>query len=366
MEEKEKKKPLDIIRNYWWVLSILMAICAILSMFFPVLTYEIREAVYDNLTEERLSKVDYVYSMNLISYFTTGFKLNYMMYITLGIIFAGIGFVVGGIFKKELRIVGGIAFLLAICFIVLFGEFFSADINEVMTYAKVVGTTYDPATQTFVASFHGASISWGSAIVIIFLSLAFATTVFTDVKSTTRQIAEEGVLISAAFVLNFIKIPIGPSGGSINFQMLPLMIIALRHGPIHGFISGGVIYGLLSCLTDGYGFACYPFDYLIGFGSVGIMGLFRNFIFSEEQKTYNFKGLLFIFIGGTLSTFVRYFGSNVSSIVIYGLDLRGALIYNSFYIPLSGLIAIIPLMALYKPLIDINRRFPVKRETISA
>ena len=132
-------------------------------------------------------------------------------------------------------------------------------------------------------------------------------------------------------VLNLIKIPVGPTGGSINFQMLPLMIIALRHGPQHGFIAGGIIYGLLTCLTDGYGFACYPFDYLIGFGSVAVMGFFRKFIFAKEQNNYNVKGILFILLAGALSTAVRYIGSNVSSIVVYGYTLEAALAYNAFY-----------------------------------
>ena len=211
-------------------------------------------------------------------------------------------------------------------------------------------------------SLHGVDVSWGTALGIAFSSLAFASTTLVDVRRTTRQIAEEGVLISLAFVLNFIKIPVGATGGSINFQMLPLMFLALRLGPAHGFIAGGIVYGLLTCLTDGYGFACYPFDYLIGFGSVGVMGFFRKFIFSPEQKGFNFKGAFFIFVGGVLSTLVRYIGSNVSSIVVYGLDLKGALVYNSFYIPLSGVAAIVPLLLIYGPLIKLNERFPVDED----
>ena len=119
------------------------------------------------------------------------------------------------------------------------------------------------------------------------------------------EIAENGILIAMAFGLNFIKIPVGATGGSINFQMLPLMIIALRRGPASGLICGGILFGLLTCLTDGYGFACYPFDYLIGFGSVAVMGFFRPFIFGQNQKGYNFKGEAFLLLAGVLSTFIR-------------------------------------------------------------
>ena len=163
-----------------------------------------------------------------------------------------------------------------------------------------------------------------------------------------------------AFILNIIKIPVGVSGGSINFQMLPLMVIALRHGAQRGLLAGGIVYGLLTCLTDGYGFATYPFDYLIGFGSVAVLGLFRKQIFGEKQEGYNLKGLLFIFLGGTIMTIIRFIGSNVSSIVVYGYSLEAALAYNVLYIPLSGLVSTVALMLLYSPLIRINKHYSVK------
>ena len=92
------------------------------------------------------------------------------------------------------------------------------------------------------------------------------------------------------------------------------------------------------------------------------MGFFRKFIFSKEQNTYNFKGIIFILIAGLLSTVVRYIGSNVSSIVVYGYTLKAALEYNAFYIPLSGLVATLAFIAIYGPLIKINKRYPIVRE----
>lgn len=359
-EEKRTNPIVDFFRKNMWVLTVIFAVCAILITFLPVLKYEIRETVYDSATGDRLFKTDYTYRMNLISYFSTGFTYNFSFFITIGMVAIGGILAFVGKFKKELTTISGIFFLLALCFFILSKEFFSAEGNNIMDNAKIVGTVYDEATQTFDASFHGAYLSWGSAFAITFCALAFSTTNFGTIRHTTKEIAEEGVLISLAFVLNFIKIPVGVSGGSINFQMLPLMIIALRHGPAHGLIAGGIVYGLLTCLTDGYGFVCYPFDYLIGFGSVAVMGLFNKLIFGKGQKRYNFLGLLFIFVGGVLSTLVRYVGSNLSSIVVYGLTLKEALIYNSIYIPLSGLISIVAIMVLYQPLIMINKRFPAR------
>ena len=92
------------------------------------------------------------------------------------------------------------------------------------------------------------------------------------------------------------------------------------------------------------------------------MGLFRKLIFSKKYDTYNVPGELFILLGGILATFVRYIGSNVSSMVVYGYTLQAALAYNAFYIPLSGLAAVAMVMAVYGPLYKINKRFPVGKQ----
>ena len=75
--------------------------------------------------------------------------------------------------------------------------------------------------------------------------------------ANAKTIAEDGILYRRCLALDFIRIPLQVEG-SINFQMLPLMIIALRRGPAHGFIAGGIVYGLISCLKDGYGFLHLP------------------------------------------------------------------------------------------------------------
>jgi len=368
MEEKTPhtfwEKVGNFLKNHAWLFAIGSAVLAIAFLFLPIISYEIRESVYDLVSGERVSKVDYVYNMNLIDYFTTNFKLNFTIYITLGLIVIGCVFVALSRIKKQLIAAGGLFFLLSMCMFILAKEFFQAEENAVMEYAKIVGD-YDPLTQSLDASLHGVNLSWGSTLGIAFSNIAFAFTMAENEKRTVREIVEEGVLISLAFVLNFIKIPVGPTGGSINFQMLPLMIIALRHGPQHGFIAGGIIFGLLTCLTDGYGFACYPFDYLIGFGSVAVMGFFRNFIFGKDQDTYNLKGILFILLASILSTAVRYIGSTVSSIVVYKYSLKAALAYQAYYIPLSGLIATLAFIAMYGPLIKINKTYPIKKDAAS-
>lgn len=193
-----------------------------------------------------------------------------------------------------------------------------------------------------------------------FLSLILGTNV---IAFTTKDLAEMGILVAASVGLNFLKIvQIGGQGGSINFQMLPLFILALRRGPLKGFLGAGIAQGLITCLTDGWGIATYPFDYLVGIGSACILGFFSPLILGPNQKTYNFKGELFLFIGASAATLMRFIGSTASSIVIYGASFQFAVTYNAIYIPVSGAISIAVIMAIYGPFLKINRRYPVINE----
>ena len=182
-----------------------------------------------------------------------------------------------------------------------------------------------------------------------------------DIKFTTRDITESGVLIAAALALNFIKLFPAPTGGSVNLQMLPLFILAIRRGPVKGFIGCGIVYGLISCLTDGYGFAFFPFDYLLAFGGASFLGFFSNHVLSEEKTTYNLKGELMLFVGGVGATFIRFVGGTISSMLFYSYPLDAAMLYNVGYVFISGGIALAVLMALYGPLLKINKLYPPQK-----
>ena len=181
---------------------------------------------------------------------------------------------------------------------------------------------------------------------------------------TTRDITESGVLIAIALGLNFIKLFPAPTGGSVNLQMLPLFYLALRRGPLKGFIGCGIVYGIISCLTDGWGFAYFPFDYLLGFGGASFMGYFSKYIFSDEVKNYNIKGEVFLFIGGVGATIIRFIGGTVSSMIFYSLDIASAMLYNVGYVFISGGMALAILMVLYGPLIRVHKRFPPQKHEV--
>ena len=87
------------------------------------------------------------------------------------------------------------------------------------------------------------------------------------------------------------------------------------------------------------------------------MGFFKPLILGKDQTGYNIKGEIWILVGGILSTAMRFVGHCVSSIVFFGLDVPGALIYNAAYVFISGGIALAVLMAMYGPLVKVNLYF---------
>jgi len=347
MDEQVGKK--TFFQKWGWLIVLGLALLAIGFLFTPLLTYVTRVKNGDE-------KIDTSHVVNIVTLMTNS-SITHVWYgiLTFAIFCIATILVVVGPFTKKAKdglIVGGIfAFLIGICMLFLNRELFD--------YYALNGKDWSP----MIENYHKTKTAWGAGVSISFASLAcllsLGLTSYGE-SITVRSMAEDGVLIAFAFVLNFVKLPIQAEGGSVNFQMLPLMLIALRHGPAQGFICGGLIYGLLTCLTDGYGLATYPFDYLIGFGSVAVMGFFRSKIFVPGQKKYTVKGEFFLLLAGVLATLIRYIGSTVSSIVLYAYTLKAALAYNIVYIPVSGAISLALIMALYGPLCRLNTAFPVK------
>lgn len=333
----EKK---NFFMEWGYILSAIFSLLGLLFLFAPLVALE------THVLDSEETVVNTLGFVGLCSYEYGGGWLVISIFILL--VISIILTLASGVFKKRSsNILTAALFcnIIGICGVILVKDVFISYASNDSLYVE-------------------ASAAWGVAAVIICLTLGafFALTGTKYGKETSvRDMAEDAVLVATAFVLNFIKFFQMPTGGSVNLQMLPLMIIAIRKGPAHGFFAAGIIYGLLTCLTDGYGFYCYPFDYLIAFGSVAIMGFFRPWILGENQKTYNLKGILMIFISGILATTIRFFAGCVSSIVFWGSNFGEAALYNVGYVYVSGALAIAVLIALYGPLCRLEKAFPSKK-----
>ena len=333
-EEKNEKRPgfRGFLDQNYGILAGIFGLLAVASFFLPFIEYS-----------TKINGVKTYYSVDLLDVFHHNYPYGWTIHmavilITLGMLFSFFSFLF-----KEADVIAGFCYLL--------GLILSIFLREIFTNNNIEG-------------FRSASFTRGMASIFFFLAVATSICFIWStkkVKFSISSICEDGLLVAAAFALNFAKVDLIAGAGSFNLQMLPLFFIALRRGAFHSFLCGGIVYGLISCFTDGWGFQTYPFDYLIGFGSIAILSLFRKFIISKGQTKINFKGELFLAIGCILSTFVRLVGSTLSSMIIYKYDFVNALAYNLTYIPLSGVVAMLILMVGYKFIINFNRHFPTTK-----
>lgn len=178
-------------------------------------------------------------------------------------------------------------------------------------------------------------------------------------KLTVREITEMSMLVALAIVLDipFLKIKVGANGGSISLTMIPLFILALRFGPLKGFVSIGIVYAFLAFIQDAEPFYSIPFDYILGFGSIAIIGFFKPFIIKEK---ITLSGILFMCLGVILGCVGRLLSSTISSVLFYKVTFIEGLIYNILYIgPVCGVV-LAAMLLLYKPILLVNQRYPLR------
>lgn len=179
---------------------------------------------------------------------------------------------------------------------------------------------------------------------------------------SVKDIAEIAILCALAIVLDrFVRIGVGATGGSINISMVPLYIIALRHGWFKSLIAGGFVYGFITCLLDGYGLQTYPLEYLVAFGSICILGLFARKI-NELCKLENKKNVIIsylIMIGCiSIAAVIRFLCASIDSVILWELDWIGAFAYNAPYVFISAA-GVCVIMCILLPSIKMtNNTFP--------
>lgn len=130
--------------------------------------------------------------------------------------------------------------------------------------------------------------------------------------SRTRVLVEVAILVAMAFVLEFTFsfLPKMPQGGRIGISMLPLVVIAWRHGVVQGWV-GGIVFGLLNLMLDGilYHWGSFFLDYTIAFGLVGMTGFFKPLI----------KDHVVVFSASIITAFIlRFISSVLSGVVLFG------------------------------------------------
>ena len=154
-------------------------------------------------------------------------------------------------------------------------------------------------------------------------------------------------MVALAVVLNFLKLDLGPEGGSVNLVFIPLMVYALRRGTGWG-IGAGLVFGVLKAVIGGgisYGWQSLLLDYAVAYALVGLAGQLPK------------KPVLSTVLGaaGCLASFVLsgvliwgeympdvFWGLNMNNVWVYSL------IYNGSFVLCNEIIAAVVIYFLAK------------------
>lgn len=175
-----------------------------------------------------------------------------------------------------------------------------------------------------------------------------------------RTLCEAAVMISLATVLGLLMFPpfridLWANGGSIDFVMVPLIILAYRKGIKWG-VPAGLAFGLIKCLISGgigWGLPSVLLDYVLAYGAVGLAGVFKG-------RKY---GLVLGAVVGSLARFAVHFISGVTiyklavgdSAEVFGMSFGGdaavlySVVYNGGYMLGNLILAVLVLALLTKP-----------------
>ena len=170
----------------------------------------------------------------------------------------------------------------------------------------------------------------------------------------TRVLVECAILVALAIVLSYIKFDVGAEGGSVSLVMVPLVLIAFRHGTAWG-VGTGLVFGFVKCVLGdglGWGLPSILLDYVLAYGAVGLAGLFR------KMKNGVIYGTL---VGGAARFFVHFLSGVLlyASYAgpIYGLDFSNettmgvvlySIVYNGAFMVLSIILTLVVMILLQK------------------
>lgn len=338
------------------IVYLLLAILLVVLTFVPM--YNI---VIENLNDEKeyfvFSIFDFIFGANIL---TSSFDGNIILMVVYSLFFIGIILYIIQLFinkdNENVRLVLNsitcalnIIFMIALLFAYVYVPLMNANLSAVQGFKKIepIGWSY--------------CLFMISNIVMILILLR--KTAF-QAKFSIYEISEIAIFCALALVLDKVKIPVGATGGSINASAVPLFIISIRYGPLKGLLASSFVFGLISCLLDGYGIQTYPFDYLIAFSGYASVGLFMN-LFEKHvikgRENIEFACICLSFVLGAFVSFLtRMLGSSISSMIFYEYSFGAALLYNLTYIPLSVFGCMVIALVLAKPIQVINNKFPVK------
>ena len=163
-----------------------------------------------------------------------------------------------------------------------------------------------------------------------------------------RMLCEGALCVAMSVVLSYVKLDVGPSGGSINATMIPLVLFAIRWGWGWG-VGAGLVFGTLKYfLGEGFviSWVSILFDYSVAYAFVGFAGVLKG-----KANTAWLAALL-----GCVARFVVHYLSGVTVYAEWmpeeflGMTMTTpffySFLYNLFYMLPSTVITLVGVFAL--------------------
>ena len=150
-----------------------------------------------------------------------------------------------------------------------------------------------------------------------------------NIKKRTRAICESAIFIALALAIAPLKLTLWAWCGSVDFVMIPLILLALRWGIGWG-TCGGVIFAVLNCLIyEGmiYTWQAIFMDYILAYGACGLAGLFRRRKWGAELGTVTACVVRFLF---HLVSGVTIWASYMPDVYM-GMSMNNVWFYSALY-----------------------------------
>lgn len=180
-----------------------------------------------------------------------------------------------------------------------------------------------------------------------------------------RILTEAALAVALAVVLNLwqIRLPINIAGGSVGLAMLPILVLALRRGPVAGMVAGA-LFGVVDFITNPYivHWAQVVLDYPLPYMAVGLAGLGRT-AYTKALERGAASAAVQVALWSTLGGLGRFVSHVVSGVVFFSEYAEGgnvwvySIVYNVSYV-LPSLVACAVLAGMLLPLLA--RAVPVR------
>lgn len=201
---------------------------------------------------------------------------------------------------------------------------------------------------------------------------------------STRSIAEIGILVAIAYVLDAFQGGLWrglfPNGGSIGFAMLPILILSYRRGFKAGLV-GGFILSFIQMLSGVYAIASTWYnvffqiilDYILAYPCVALAGLFFK---KFKKETENKKKVNLLVAGTVLGGFMKFICHFLAGVLFWSANcpenyLGGpvvfSIVYNGEYMLPNIIINCIVLVLLFikaPKLFDTQEEIVIEEKTL--